>query len=365
MINPRILLCCAVCLLATAIHSQNKTPEGYSLFFSDDFNTGTLDTDGITLRPDTSVWEFEQAFVRGQQMQYYTDRRENVFLKDGMLYIRALADTTLNPVYNPTSDDPRYNSKYVATSGSIFTKDKYRVHGGIMETRAKIPAYEGFAPAIWHSGNPDYGYSEIDAMEWIDKRQCATVHWGVDWRNIVNRTAQLQDASLPAGFWDDFHTWRTEWNDLYIRVYIDDFLLFELPLDKTFVAERGYSPFVNPDNRMNTKLNLAFWVETPVKTFPADFIVDYTRIYTADRPSSPLIHRISQAKELLEHSSGHSNKSRRALQKAIKTATKSASKTNVAAVNKALSALDNAITTYLKSGSSRNSDSWEVHRYGI
>lgn len=363
--NTRLILCCAVCLFATALHSQNEVPEGYTLFFSDDFTTGTLDSDGKTLRPDTAVWEYEHAFVRGQQMQFYSDRKENVFLKDGMLYIRALADTTLNPVYNPTSDDPRYNSKMVATSGSVFTKDKYRFHGGIMETRAKIPAYEGFAPAIWHSGNPDYGYSEIDAMEWIDKRQCATVHWGVDWRNIVNRTAQLQDASLPLGFWNEFHTWRTEWNDLYIRVYIDDFLLYELPLDKTFVEQRGYSPFLNPDNKMNTKLNLAFWVETPVKTFPADFIVDYTRVYVPDSPSSPLIHRIAQAKELLSDDTVHGKKARQALQKAIKTASKSTGKKKVTEVNKALSALDAAINTYLSAGPSRNSDSWEVRRYGI
>ncbi len=344
----------------------NKYP-GYSLSFHDEFDSGTPGQNGV-MQPDSSAWEYEKGYVRGTQRQYYTDKPQNVFLKDGMLYIRAIADTTLNPEYNPASDDVRYNKRRISTSGSIYTKDKYRFHGGIIETRAKIPALEGFAPAIWTSGDWHYGYSEIDIMEWITGNDHTTVHWGKDWRNITNRTMRLDKESLPADFFDRFHTWRAEWNQHYIRVYLDDVQIYELPLDKTYVAERGFSPFQNPENKMNYKLNLAFYYDTPVKTFPTDFIIDYTRIYTPDKADSPLVNRISEARRLLDSTKnikGYTSGARRALQSAIKTASRQVGKTDSERIYRALDRLDTAIDAYRKSGPQSSSDNWHFTHWGV
>lgn len=345
----------------------NKFP-GYTLSFHDEFTSGTPDKTGRVMQPDSSVWEYELGYIRGNQRQYYTNRRQNIFLKDGLLYIRALPDTTLNPEYNRTSEDARFSSRHVPTSASIYIKDKFRFHCGIIETRAKIPAREGYAPAIWMSGDWHYGYSEIDIMEWITGNDHTTVHWGRDWRNIVNRTFRLETYSLPENFWDDFHTWRTEWNHHYIRVYLDDAMVYELPMDMTHVPELGISPFCNSENKMNLKLNLAFYTDIPVTTFPGDFIIDYTRIYTPDKADSPLVNRIAEANNLLQKSKGnkgYTSKSRRALQKAIKKANKEVGKSDTARIFSALNALDIAIADFRKAGPKTAADNRKFEHWGL
>ena len=79
-----------------------------------------------------------------------------------------------------------------------------------------------------------------------------------------------------------FHVWRMDWDKEFIRLYLDDELLNEIPLSKT-VNGKGGSPGINPFHcPFYLLLNLA--LDTRVTTydpslFPLRFEIDYVRIY--------------------------------------------------------------------------------------
>ena len=101
--------------------------EGYRLVWSDEF-----ETDG---RPDPGRWTLETGgkwFNR--ELQAYTDRPGNAFVRDGQLHIRALKE----------EDQGRHY-----TSARMMTYPHAAWQYGLFEVRAKIPCGAGSWPAIW------------------------------------------------------------------------------------------------------------------------------------------------------------------------------------------------------------------------
>lgn len=131
-------------------------PEGYSkMIFHDEFNGTGL--------PDSRYWGYEEGYVRGGEMQYYTVARpENVYQSDGLLHI-----VTLNDNWNDASGET-----HPVTSASVITKDKVKFTYGRVDIRAKIPICLGSWPALWMMPNDDvYGSwpnsGEIDIIEHV------------------------------------------------------------------------------------------------------------------------------------------------------------------------------------------------------
>lgn len=131
-------------------------PEGYSkMIFHDEF-----DTDGML---DPQYWCYEEGYVRGGEMQYYTvARQENAYKEGGMLHIVTLND-------NWTDAD---GQTHAVTSASVTTKDKVKFTYGRVDIRAKLPICLGSWPALWMMPNDDvYGYwpnsGEIDIIEHV------------------------------------------------------------------------------------------------------------------------------------------------------------------------------------------------------
>ncbi|MFT3751709.1 MAG: glycoside hydrolase family 16 protein [Paludibacter sp.] len=132
-------------------------PKGYTkMVWNDEFNGTGL--------PDDSKWEYERGYIRGGELQYYTEKRvENAYQQGGLLHLVARQDSSIiDGAMRPMS------------SASIITKGKAAWLYGYVEVRAKVPYMAGIGtwPAIWMMPRDDFygGWprsGEIDIMEYV------------------------------------------------------------------------------------------------------------------------------------------------------------------------------------------------------
>ena len=261
--------------------------EGYRLVWHDEF-----DQDGLP----SADWDYEQGFVRNNELQWY--QRDNAFVKDGALVIEGRHETVPNPGYREGSGHwttSRPEARY--TSSSLTTRRSHTFRYGRFEVRAKIPTARGSWPAIWLLGNqwswPENG--EIDMMEFYikDGQQSvlANTCWGSGrpfdpvWNSGV--TPLTHFTSRDPDWANKFHVWRMDWDERFIRIYLDDELLNETDLSKTVnggVAGNRHNPFSNQVDGFGDYilLNLAIGENGGVpddSQFPLRYYVDYVRVY--------------------------------------------------------------------------------------
>jgi beta-glucanase (GH16 family) len=194
-------------------------PSVWKLIWSDDFNGTSLDGSkwGFDLgngfkAPNGDVW------VSGwgnNELEYYTDRSQNAYVKDGLLHIRADAEAM---------NGCKYTSARLVTRG-LFSKTY-----GRFEFRAKLPTGRGLWPAIWLlPADNAYGTwaasGEIDILEARGQhpfKVLGTLHYGETWPKNDFTEA---DYDLPAGGTvADFHVYALEWEPGAMRWYVDDHL---------------------------------------------------------------------------------------------------------------------------------------------
>lgn len=262
---------------------EYNSPEQWRLVWSDEF-----DKAGI---PDTTVWSYEEGFVRNHEDQWYTSG--NAYCKDGCLVIEARTADELNPMHDGESKDWRRSRERIGyTSSSLNTAGKKEFRFGRVEVRAKIPGASGAWPAIWLLGSdmewPSCG--EIDMMEYYRiggvPHILANACWGTDRRY----EAKWNSAKMPLAHFterdsewlDKFHIWRMDWDEDAVRLYLDDELLNEIPLSTTVngAIGKGSNAFTGP---MYLLLNLALGGdnggEIDSTAFPMRYLVDYVRVY--------------------------------------------------------------------------------------
>lgn len=280
-----LFLLVMICLVVVAFAQQ--TGEGMRLVWSDEF-----DIDG---RPSKD-WTYEQGFQRNQEAQWY--QWQNAYVKGGCLVIEGRREHRRNPNYMAGSNDWRTNREFIEyTSSSLTTRLSQQFLYGRFEIRAKIPTATGAWPAIWLLGNkwewPQNG--EIDIMEYYIKNGkpsiLANACWGSDqrwnavWDSEVIPFTHFTDKDPEWA--DKFHVWRMDWDEHYIRIYLDDELLNEIDLSKT--QNGGYgcnreNPFANrvPGFKHYLLLNLALGGnggEPDISQFPLRYYIDYVRVY--------------------------------------------------------------------------------------
>ena len=270
---------------ATAI----EAPPGSKLAWSDEFNT-----DGA---PDPKNWIFERGFVRNQELQWY--QPANARCEDGKLVIEARRETVKNPAYDPNGfrwQQGRETAEY--TSASLTTRGLHEWTYGRFEMRARIPTDAGLWPAFWTLGLgrrwPTSG--EIDIMEYYRGLLKANVAWtGANRRGAIWASKQKRLSEFPADWASQFHSWRMDWDENEIRLYLDDELMNALDLKETANATViGGNAFHNPQYIL---LNLAIGGTEggdPTNTkFPQKFEIDYVRVFqkvgdtTAKRADAP------------------------------------------------------------------------------
>jgi len=262
---------------------ENFTQGGYELVWADEF-----DKDGV---PNPENWSFEEGFQRNKEVQWY--QKGNAVCKDGKLYIQAREEIKRNPQYVKGSTAWNEKEKFIEyTSSSISTKGKHSWTMGRFVMKAKLAHGEGMWPAFWTVGDkgewPSNG--EIDIMEYYDKSILANVasgtknRWQARWSS---KKTKVKDISQDKEWLDQFHIWRMDWDEKSIRLYLNDQLLNETPLSKTFNSDLKYgpkNPFHHPQFII---LNLALGGDNGGDVTKANldcaFVIDYVRVYQREK----------------------------------------------------------------------------------
>ena len=290
--------------LAMAASSQDGTGEtdGYKLVWQDLFDANEL---------NSQRWNIEVNGDGGgnNELQYYTDRAENVRLGD---------DGKGNGCLILTAKKEVYGGRQV-TSGRITSKNKIAFKHGKIEAAIKLPkTANGLWPAFWMMGN-DYDQvgwprcGETDIMEFgnatgikngtQDRYFNGACHWGQSWENHPNYArAVTYQYSLQD---DEFHIYTLIWDEEKVAMYVD--------LDKYPDAEPYYIMTIPATNDTNSPgyyfhkenfilFNLAVGGNFPgiwninqitalneSNDYQASMYVNYVKIYqkgTADESSS-------------------------------------------------------------------------------
>ncbi len=259
----------------------NPPPDipGMKLVWHDEFNN-----DG---RPDTSVWIYENGFVRNRELQWY--QPDNAYCARGMLTIEGRRENIKNPGYVKGSKDWRKEREYADySSASIQTRGHRKWLFGRFVIRARIDTSWGAWPAIWTLGInkrwPENG--EIDIMEFYRINSKPVILANFAWGTGIPNKAEWDDLKKPLSdfiaedpHWPaKFHVWRMDWNEDSISLYLDDKVLNTISLKKT-VNPDGFNPFLQQHYLL---LNLAIGAnggDPGNALFPLKYEVDYVRVY--------------------------------------------------------------------------------------
>jgi beta-glucanase (GH16 family) len=210
-----------------------------------------------------------------QELQTYTNSRNNSWVENGKLYIKAIKSGTN------------------WTSSRLVTKQKGDWTYGRVEIRAKIPAGRGIWSAIWmlptdwaFGSWPNSG--EIDIMEHVGydvNRIYGTIH-----TEAFNHTLGTQKGgnTMVSTAYSEFHDYAIEWDEEKIVIYADQKAYYTFPNQHKTSKEW---PF---DKRFHLIMNIAIggtWggsqgIDPTISE--AIMEIEYVRIYDL-KPSQPVI----------------------------------------------------------------------------
>ncbi len=274
----------AVLVISSCATEDTQTVARFTkLVWQDEF-----DTEGA---PNTANWGYDVGTGfdgwGNNELQYYTDRSENVSIQNGVLLITAQKEALNGASY---------------TSARLTTKDLFEQQYGRFEARIRVPGGSGLWPAFWLLGAdcedvgerldsnwPDCG--EIDVMEYRRQEPTSvsgTVH-GPGYSGLtvpqgqITKSYDLGNDRFDAGF----HIFGIEWGPEYINFYVDDVLYNQItPADLEVTPDDGSGAlgewiFNKP---FYIIINLAVGGAFPgapdsETTFPQSMLIDYVRVY--------------------------------------------------------------------------------------
>ena len=253
-------------------NSNSGEQSKWNLVWQEDFNGNELNQKNWSYEKHDPGWV-------NNELQEYTDSKENAFVKDGNLVLKAIK----------TQKD----GKDYYTSGKISTQDKKTFKYGKFEIRAKALKGQGLWPALWMMPNNESLYGqwpkcgEIDMMEILGNepnKLYGTIHYG-DPHEEKQGTYVLDKGT----FADDYHIYGVEWIPGEIRWYIDGILYYTANDWFTMVEGGDEVAFPAPfDQEFYMQCNLAVggsWPGNPDETTDfdnAEFKVDYIKAYQLD-----------------------------------------------------------------------------------
>lgn len=232
--------------------------------------------------PNPTLWNYNIGTGNNgwgnNELQYYTDRPENIVVENGMLKITAIKENFMGSSY---------------TSARITTKGKFEKKYGRFEARMKLPSGKGLWPAFWMLGSniqtedeiPDNSQTvnwpfcgEIDIME-NKGSQPITVSSALHGPGYSGGTSVFKTYSFSNSRVDnEFHVYGVEWDKNYCNFYVDNVLYNQ------FTPNKVTGEWVFNENPFFMLLNLAvggsFDGEPSNQTnFPQTMLVDYVRVY--------------------------------------------------------------------------------------
>ena len=264
----------ALILNACDLYETQEVATLDNLVWADEF-----DVDGA---PNPQNWNFENGDGTAQgiqgwgnnELQYYTDRPENVKVENGVLVLTARKESF---------EDSNY------TSARLVTKNLFKQKYGRFEARIKVPYGKGYWPAFWMLGDDSNGDSwpqvgEIDIMEYLGDeptKAFGTIHGpGYSGAQSISKQYTLQNDRFDSGF----HVFGVEWSPNRINWYIDDVLYQSLTPKDVEEETNGQGEWVFNDRSFYMILNIAIGGNLPGNptaetVFPQSMIVDYVRVY--------------------------------------------------------------------------------------
>ena len=250
--------------------------DDWKLVWSDEFNHPGA--------PDAKKWNYEEGFVRNQELQFYTrDRRENARVENGHLVIEGRHEAFPNPAFREGARDWQHSRKQAEyTSACLITQKLEAWKYGRVVVRAKLPQGKGVWPAIWMLGEqggwPRCG--EIDIMEFVSHEKgkvFGTVHYAKPGAGNEHQSAggNLTNGTLHT----DFHDYGLEWNERTMAITFDGKAYFTFDLDK---AGQGMmdNPFHKPFYLLiNLAIGGSWGKEADPSVYPQRFEIDWVRVY--------------------------------------------------------------------------------------
>ena len=245
--------------------SSSSAEPAAQYLWNDEFDGESIDLNKWTFDIGTgaSGWG-------NNEWEYYTDRKENAYVKDGVLHIRA-------------QKEDYEGQKY--TSARMLTKGKFAFKYGTVEARIALPTGNGIWPAFWMLGAnidevswPDCG--EIDIIEAVNSENVVygTNHWQFEGSHAEygNNTGDFHGAKKELDI-TQFHTYKLTWDEKIIAMYVDDFKYHEISIENN---AGGTDAFHKPQFFL---LNVAVggnWpgFEIDDTQFPNEMLVDYIRV---------------------------------------------------------------------------------------
>ncbi|MCK6616910.1 MAG: glycoside hydrolase family 16 protein [Cyclobacteriaceae bacterium] len=246
-----------------------ERPPKKTLVWVDEFNYSGA--------PDSTKWNYDLGNGcpalcgwGNNELQYYTNDKENVRVENGVLIIEAHSDSLYGMPY---------------TSTRIISKHKGDWLYGRIEVRAKLPRGRGTWPAIWmlptdwaYGGWPASG--EIDIMEHVGFDP-GVIHGTIHTESYNHhKKTQKEGIMTVADAQDSFHVYSIDWRADKIDFFVDDKLYHSV----SRLSEDTFRewPF---DKRFHLIMNLAvggFWggmkgIDDSI--WPQRMEVDYVRVY--------------------------------------------------------------------------------------
>ena len=248
---------------ATPQDTSSKFPlDGWTLVWNDEF-------DGTTIDPTKWGYDIGGSGWGNNELQYYTDRKENSFIENGNLVIQTQKE--------------EYSGRHY-TSARMVTKYRGDWLYGHFEIRAKLPYGVGTWPAIWmlptdwvYGGWPNSG--EIDIMEHVGYDP-NVIHGSTHSKKYYFKIGTQKTATVRiSNVSKEFHTYAMEWFPDRIDMFVDGIKYFTSKNDST-----GWEawPF---DKRFHLILNIAFggdWgggkgIDDSI--LPQRMEIEYVRVY--------------------------------------------------------------------------------------
>jgi beta-glucanase (GH16 family) len=264
--RPYLIGLTFVLVLNLGCYSEDQTVTTFKeLSMQDEFD--------VNGPPDNSIWNYDIG-TRGDgwgnnELQYYTDRSENIIVQNGYLIISAKQENFEGSSY---------------TSARILTKDKFEQQYGRFEARIRSPYGQGMWPAFWMLGAnsdeviwPECG--EIDIMEIRGQEPSVLVgslHGpGYSAGEAISKSYDLVNDRFDT----DFHVFGIEWGPDFVNYYVDDVLYNQITPDDLPDPDKWVfdQPFYLI---LNVAVGGSFVGSPNAETvFPQTMLVDYVRAY--------------------------------------------------------------------------------------
>jgi beta-glucanase (GH16 family) len=285
--RPLLTIVLFFAVLASTAYAQAPQIPGWKLVWSDEFN--------YRGHPDPSKWNYEEGYVRHNELEYYTVNRLANARVDGQHLLIELRKETPQS-FLPTSINDEWH-RY--TSASVNTRDTASWTYGRFEIRAKLPKGKGAWPAIWFlsplrtpnvpgpprprqpdgkefhgpyrgPNNGESSQGEIDLMEaWGSRPGRIAVHIHGTKGPTPSKSVTVNDP------YTEFHVYRLDWYPDHMDFFLDSKKILTYRKDPA----AGWSF----DHPMYLIMNIACGgPDEPApddSALPQFMTVDYVRVY--------------------------------------------------------------------------------------